>query len=61
MTEDSIVIRSRIKDFAKVEDKAVNVSGDFGDKLNKKVIEMIKEACVRAKENGRNTVMSKDL
>jgi len=61
MTEDSIVIRSRIKDYAKVEDKTLNVSGDFGDKLNQKVIDLIKEACKRAKDNGRNTVMSKDL
>jgi len=59
----SLIVRSNIKNYAKVEgkDQPLNVSGDFADKLNKKVEEMIKEACKRAKDNGRNTVMAKDL
>ena len=57
----SLIVRSNIKIYAKIDDKALNVSGDFGDKLNKKVEDLIKEACSRAKSNGRNTVMAKDL
>ena len=57
----SLIVRSNIKQYAKVDDKLLNVSGDFADKLNKKVEDAIKEACARAKANGRNTVMAKDL
>jgi len=58
---DSIVIKSKIKDFAKIDDKPLNVSMDFSDALNEQVTALIKKACVRARENGRNTVMVKDL
>ena len=57
----SLIVRSNIKQYAKIDDKALNVSGDFADKLTKKVEELVKEACARAKANGRNTVMAKDL
>jgi len=57
----SLIVKANIKEVAKVDDKALNVSADFADKLNEKVMAMIKEACARAKANGRNTVMSKDL
>ena len=33
----SLIVRSNIKQYAKVDDKLLNVSGDFADKLNKKV------------------------
>jgi len=56
-----LVVRSNIKDHAKVNERALNVSTDFYEKLNQKIISMIKEACTRAKENNRNTVMGKDL
>ena len=45
----------------KVDEKVLNVSGDFADKMEKKVESLIQEACLRAKANGRNTVMAKDL
>ncbi len=56
-----LVVRSNIKDHAKVNERALNVSTDFYENLNQKIISMIKEACTRAKENNRNTVMGKDL
>lgn len=56
----SLIVRSNIKQYAKTEG-INNVSGDFADKLQKKNEELIKEACQRAKANGRNTVMAKDL
>lgn len=56
-----IIVHSKIKDFAKYNEKPLNVAGDFAPALSTKVIELIKEASKRAKLNGRNTVMAKDL
>ncbi len=57
----SVIVRSNIKEYAKFNDKPLNVSTDFYEKLEQKVIAAIKEACKRAKENSRNTVMAKDV
>ncbi|HZX44168.1 MAG TPA: DUF1931 domain-containing protein [Candidatus Nanoarchaeia archaeon] len=56
-----LVVRSNIKDYAKYNERPLNVSEDFYEKLNLKVAEIIKESCRRAKENSRNTVMGKDI
>lgn len=56
-----LVVRSNLKDYAKVNERPLNISTDFYEKLNEKLITIIKEACTRAKENNRNTVMGKDL
>lgn len=56
-----VVIKAKIKEFAKYNDKKLNVSGEFADALNEKVKALIEEACRRAKDNNRNTVMKKDL
>lgn len=56
-----IIVKSRIKDFAEVEGKKLNVAAEAADALSKKVIETIKEASKRAKLNGRNTLMAKDF
>ena len=57
-----LVVRSKIKDYAKnKKGETLNVSGDFGDVLSKRVEEMIKEGVRRAEENGRRTVQSRDL
>ena len=58
---DMVVIKAKIKEFAKYEEKKLNVSGEFADALNEKVKALIAEACRRARENNRNTVMKKDL
>ena len=55
-----LVVKAQIKDVVKAEGLD-NVSSDFAERLDKKVQETIKEACRRAKENGRKTVMGKDL
>jgi histone H3/H4 len=57
----SVVVKAKIKELAKVGEKSLNVSTDFAPKLADKVEGMIKEACERARANGRNTVMAKDL
>lgn len=56
-----LIVISNVKEHAKVNERALNVSADFYEKLNEKVISIIKESCKRAKENNRNTVMGKDI
>ncbi|MBT4576895.1 DUF1931 domain-containing protein [Candidatus Woesearchaeota archaeon] len=52
-----LVVRSKVKEFA----KGMNVAGDFADNLSEKVGALIKDACRRAKENGRSTIKARDL
>ena len=57
----SLVIKAKIKEYAKAGGKQLNVSGDFADALSAKAECLIKDACARAVANNRSTVMSKDL
>jgi len=57
----SLVVHSQIKKLAVVESKALNISSDFYTTLNNKVEHLIADACRRAKENNRNTVMGRDV
>ncbi|HIH11967.1 TPA: DUF1931 family protein [Candidatus Woesearchaeota archaeon] len=55
-----ITVRLQIKEITK--DAGIdNISADFIDVLDEKVKELVLKAVQRAKENGRRTVMSKDL
>ena len=54
---DLLVVRAKIKEAA----KDCNVAGDFADALDKKVRQLVADACARAKGNNRRTVMGKDL
>ena len=57
-----LIIKAQVKDAVKESGYPLdNVSADFADKLNEKAMHLVKEACRRAKENGRKTVMAKDL
>ncbi len=56
-----LVVKAKIKEIAKIDEKPLNVSTDFYEKINKKVENLIIEACQRAKANSRNTVMGKDV
>lgn len=56
-----LVARSRVKEIVRECDGINNVSDEFVERLEKKVQEVIQEACRRAKENGRKTVMGKDV
>ena len=59
---DLLVVRAKIKDAAKRPDgKTANVSGDFAEALDKKVRQLVHDATKRASDNGRSTVMAKDL
>ncbi|MBI2576900.1 hypothetical protein HYV84_06810 [Candidatus Woesearchaeota archaeon] len=57
----SLIVRSNLKYYAKYNDQQLFIGGDFPDRLNQKVIEIVQEASRRAKANQRNTVMSRDI
>lgn len=59
--QDSVIVKSRIKEMAELEGKAYNVSSDFLEMLDRKVVSLVKESCRRARDNGRSTVMARDL
>jgi histone H3/H4 len=57
-----LTVRTQIKDImAESDTKIDNISADFIDHLDKKVKQLILDALQRAKENGRKTVMGKDV
>ena len=56
-----LVVKAKIKELAKIDERPLNVSSDFYDNINKKVEGIISAACERARANGRNTVMGKDV
>ena len=57
----SLVVRSQVKNYAKVDNKPLSIAEDFYDALNKKVEKLIEEACIRAKSNNRSTLMGRDV
>jgi histone H3/H4 len=56
-----LIVRTQLKEIVKEISGINNISEDFLDRLEKKVITVIKESCQRAKENGRRTLMGKDV
>lgn len=57
----SLIVRFQVKEAAQIDGKKINVSEDFYTELEKKVKVLIDEACKRAKQNSRNTVMGRDV
>lgn len=55
-----LTARTQVKDIIK-EAGLRNMSAEFCDQLDEKVKQMIIKAVERAKENGRRTVMGKDI
>jgi len=56
----NLIVKANIKQVAE-ESGVTSVGGDVAEVLNSKVTELVKEACKRAKENKRNTVMGRDI
>ena len=57
-----ITVRTQVKEVLKANKNGPNnISDDFINKLDEKVKELVLEAAQRAKDNGRRTVMGKDL
>jgi len=58
----TLVVRTQVKDILKESGVGLdNLSADFMDKLDEKVKQLILDAARRAKENGRRTIMGKDV
>ena len=57
MSEIKLIVSSNIKEAV----KELQVSSDVPEALNKKVLELLKEASERAKANGRRTLYARDL
>ena len=60
-TMADVIVHSRIKEVAAIDGRKLEVSADFYTALAKKVENIIKEACQRARANSRNTVMGRDV
>ena len=57
-----LTVRTQIKEILKDSELGVdNISSDFIDRLDERVKNLIVDAAKRAKENGRRTVMGKDV
>ena len=57
-----LTVKTQVKEILKESGFRVeNISNDFMDHLDEKVKQLILDAVRRAKENGRRTVMAKDV
>ena len=57
----SIIVKSQVKELAKFDGKELSVAEEFYKDLEDKVKKQVEEACKRAKQNSRNTLMARDL
>ena len=57
----SVIVKSQVKELAKVDSKALSVSEEYYKALEEKVRSLVQESCKRAKLNSRNTIMARDL
>lgn len=57
----SVIVKSQVKELAKVDSKPLSVAEEFYKALEEKVKKDIEQACKRAKQNSRNTLMARDL
>ena len=56
-----LIVKPKIREAAELDGKYFNIASDFESALDDKVKQVIRKACERARENGRNTVMPRDL
>jgi len=52
-----LIVKSKVKELC----GEINVGGDFVEALNTKAEQMVKDAVKRAKDNGRRTVLGRDV
>ena len=57
----SIIVKSQVKELAKIDGKSLSVAEEFYNALEDKNQQLVAEACKRAKLNSRNTIMAGDL
>ncbi len=53
----NLIVKSKIKEAV----PELQVAAEVADALNKKVLDLLKEASERAKANGRRTLQARDL
>jgi len=56
---ENLVVQSKVKDL--IKNMNMRASGDFADGMSTQVEKMVKAACKRAKDNGRQTVRAYDI
>ena len=57
MAKIELVVKSKIK--AAVP--GLSVSGDVAEALNERILELLEQAAIRTKANGRRTLQARDL
>lgn len=57
----SVIVKSQVKELAKLDGKPLSVSEEFYSTLEEKVKKLVEDSCKRAKLNSRNTIMARDL
>ena len=57
----SIIVKSQVKELAKIDGKSLSVAEEFYNALEDKNTQLVAEACKRAKLNSRNAIMARDL
>ena len=57
----SVIVKSQVKELAKLDGKELSVAEEFYMALEEKVKKDIENACKRARQNSRNTIMARDL
>ena len=57
----SVIVKSQVKELAKLDGKSLSVAEEFYKALEERNRKLIEEACKRAKLNSRNTLMTRDL
>ncbi len=57
----SIIVKSQVKEHAKLDGRPLSVAEEFYKALEEKAKKDIESACKRAKLNQRNTLMARDL
>jgi len=55
-----VTVRTQVKDLVKNQG-INNIADDFHEALDKRVSELVLEACERAKKNQRRTLMGRDI
>ena len=57
----SVIVKSQVKELAKLDGKELSVAEEFYKALEEKVKNDVEHACKRARQNSRNTIMARDL
>ena len=57
----SIIVKSQVKEHAKIDGKSLSVAEEFYKALEEKNKQLIADASKRARLNNRNTLMARDL